>query len=283
ACSARHSLAVDNLQQLVGRIEHLPSLPSLYIEILECLRRPEVEMEEIVAVIARDVAMTAKLLKLVNSAFFGLASHMASVRDAVHYLGIDTIQTLVLTTHAFDQFRATGVPLSHIEDLWSHSLEVANTAQCIARDETDNRKLADEAFAGGMLHDVGKLILICNFTAEHAEARRLAAEERIHLHEAETRVLKANHAEVGGYLLGLWGLSPGVVEAIRYHHAPKQSLQSAFSPLTAVHVANALVQRRRPRSSNRSDILDRDYLGTIGCDPRIQAWHNLQPGTALAR
>ncbi|MBX3745118.1 MAG: HDOD domain-containing protein [Verrucomicrobiae bacterium] len=262
----------DALGRLVGRLEHLPSLPSLYVEIVDRLRDPEVCTDDVAAVVAKDVAMTAKMLKLVNSAFFGLGRPIASPAEAVSYLGIETIKSLVLTMHAFAQYEGTSVPAEFMGQLWSHSLEVAGAARTIAGAEAAGRHIEEEAFGAGMLHDVGKLILMCNVPDECALARRLAEQESIALWEAETRVLGASHADVGGYLLGLWGLPAPVVEAIALHHAPQSSPTRAFGPLAAVHAANLLAKPVNGVAAMLRGNLDSEYLEAIGCAARAGHW-----------
>jgi putative nucleotidyltransferase with HDIG domain len=266
----------ENLRRLIGRVERLPSLPSLYVEIVEKLRQTEVGLEDIAAVLARDVAMTAKILKLVNSAFFGLGRPIASVADAVSYLGIETIKSLVLTMHAFGQFRETAVPLAFIEDLWTHSLGVAAGARALAENQGLHQKLADQCFSGGMLHDVGKLILCCNFVAEYREVQKLARLESLPLWQAELRLLGASHASVGAYLLGLWGLPPAVVDAIRLHHCPSHACDTTFTPLTAVHLSECLSHRPKNTGAASSHAEpDRTYLEAIAATNRIAEWTDI--------
>lgn len=265
----------DALGRLVGRLEHLPSLPSLYVEIVERLRDPEVCTDDVAAVVARDVAMTAKMLKLVNSAFFGLGQPIANPAEAVSYLGIETIKSLVLTMHAFTQFEESAVSAEFMGQLWSHSLEVAAAARTIIGSEHLGRRIEEQAFGAGMLHDVGKLILMCNLPDECAVAQRLAEQESIALWEAETRVLGASHADVGGYLLGLWGLPAPVVEAIALHHTPGSSPIPALGPLTAVHAANVLTAPENSVAAILRGNLNSEYLESIGCASRVEDWRAL--------
>src|SRR5579862_2782921 len=161
------SLRDQNLRQLISRMDRLPSMPSLYVEIVEKLQDPQIGLEEIGGIVAKDLAMTAKILKLVNSAFFGLGRQISSPVEAVSYLGVDTIKSLVLSIHAFSQFADSKFKDFSIDALWVHSQQTAGLAKEIIRLEQGEPKVMDESFVAGLLHDTGKLVLASNFPAEY--------------------------------------------------------------------------------------------------------------------
>jgi HD-like signal output (HDOD) protein/CheY-like chemotaxis protein len=275
----------QSLRQLIARMDRLPSMPSLYVEIVEKLQDPEVGVEEIGEIVGKDLAMTAKILKLVNSAFFGLGRQISSPAEAVSYLGVDTIKSLVLSIHAFSQFSATHFEGFSIEALWVHSQQTAGLAKEIVRLEKGDQKMMDEAFVAGLLHDTGKLVLGSNFPAQYGPVLKAGRVGSLATLAAEENTFGANHAEIGAYLLGLWGLPVPVVEAIALHHQPGKYAHAGFSPLTAVHVATALVnyQSSHDESVLNSD-LDRAYLDQLGLTERLDVWRNaaetnLQPQT----
>jgi HD-like signal output (HDOD) protein len=216
--------------------------------------------------------MTAKILKLVNSAFFGLGNEIANPSEAVAYLGTDTIKSLILVTHAISnsEIRLDGFSL---ESLWNHSLEVSKAAKAVASYEGAEKKFLDEAFVAGLLHDVGKLVFALNLPQEYQAAINIAREMQIPLAAAEKQVFGANHGDVGGYLLGLWGLPVPVVEAIALHHRPELTLMRAFSPLTAVHVGNTLASVEFPSVTGiPASEPDLNYLSTLGLKGHLQTW-----------
>lgn len=268
------SLQNEHLKKLVGRMDRLPSLPSLYVEIVEKLRQPETMIEDIANVIARDIGMSAKILKLVNSAFFGLQQHISNLDDAVAYLGLNTIKTLVLCINAFSQYEGVKIPGFTLESLWQHSMAVAALARKISRLESTDRNQAEEAFVSGMLHDTGRLILAANDTDSYLKALALAEEQAIPVFQAEEIVFGANHASVGGYLLGLWGLPVPVVEAIALHHHPGESTIKVFCSLTAVHVADALIQGASRVVSEKTPPapMDEAYLSELGLADHMESW-----------
>lgn len=262
--------AVKNvrLQQLVARMDHLPSVPSLYSEIVDKMNDPEAALEDVGVIIAKDPGMTAKILKLVNSAFFGLRREVSSPTDAAGFLGLDTIKSLVLSLHAFSQYDSIKTEGFSLAALWNHSLATAAAAKRIAQLEKADLKTTDQAFAAGLLHDTGKTVLAFNFPSNYGKTIAIAQAQGLDLLVAEQEAFGANHADVGGYLLGLWGLPVPVVDAIALHHQPKQSADAGFTPLTAVHAANALVKR----GGGTLPAWDLDYLGRLSLGDHATVW-----------
>ncbi len=267
------SLQDGPIRQLVNRLDRLPSLPKLYVELVDALGDPDIGLDQVASIVAKDIGMTAKILKLVNSAFFGLAREVASSHEAVVYLGQETIKSLVLSMQVFSQFDAAKLQGLCLDELWQHSLATATAAKKIAEATQADTKLIDEAFVSGMLHDTGRLVLVANLTDKYSRVLQLARDKQIELSEAEREVFNATHAEVGGYLLGLWGLPVPVVEAITFHHCPARSASKAFCPLTAVHVANVLVQEECAVSAGVAPPqLDLEYLQSLGLADRLDDW-----------
>lgn len=270
----------ERIKQLVSRMDRLPSIPSLYIEIIEKLQSMESSIDDVADIISKDMAMTAKILKLVNSAFFGLARRVSSPNEAVNYLGMDMIKSLVLAAHVFSQFEALGSVRFHPEYLWNHSLETAATAKKIAKIEHGNCHFMDECFVAGMLHDSGKLVLASNFPQDYDRALERAESGECSYLDAEREVFEVDHAEIGGYLLSLWGLPEPVVEAIMLHHRPGQSFASKFTPLAAVHIANALVHEYEELSGDPFGVngLDPEFLKTLNLSDHLEQWRKAAGG-----
>jgi putative nucleotidyltransferase with HDIG domain len=197
-------------------------------------------VSKVAAVVSRDVAMVAKVLQLVNSAFFGLRQHVSNVGQALNLLVLDTIKTLVLSTHIFSQFEESSLTALSIDRIWRHCLKVAIFAKEIAKNEVKDQMLIDDAFMAGMLHDIGKLILAANFREEYVSAREMAIADSLTIQEAEKTVLGAAHPEIGAYLVGLWGLPEPIVEAVAFHHNPNPCLATTLTPVIAVYAANAI-------------------------------------------
>jgi HD-like signal output (HDOD) protein len=272
ASNLEDGLRNERLKKLVCQMNRLPSIPTLYTQVVEKASRADASVEEIGDIIGQDMGMTAQVLKLANSAFFGLSQQLASAGEAVTFLGLDTIKALVLSIHAFSQFEKAETGALKIESLWDHSTQVARGAKRICQLEGQNAKTGEEAFTAGMLHDIGKLVLAVNLPKEYTETTRLA-EGGLELTAAEERVFGANHADVGGYLIGLWGLPVPVVEAVALHHSPSGGTQEAFSPLTSVHAANVLEwERSNPGNGVPAPQMDEKHLGRVGMASRPAAW-----------
>ena len=281
------SLDNEQVKSLVSQMSRLPSLPVIYLQVVEELQSADASLARVGEIIAQDVGMSAQVLKLVNSAFFGLRRRVANASDAVTYLGLDTIKALVLSLHTFSQYESTELGGISLVALRNHSLITAACAKHIARMENADAKLVDEAFIGGLLHDAGKLVLAANFSGPYARAMRLAQDGGLSFTAAEHGVFGCDHADVGGYLLGLWGLPVPVVECVSYHHHPGRTLENAFSPLTAVHAANVLAYEldQEPVTGRRPEF-DGDYLLRVGKAGRVGPWQegcraNVQPGGGL--
>jgi len=273
ASANENSLQNDTIKRLVGQMDRLPSIPSLYVELVEALQDPEASLETIGAIVEQDIGMTAQILKLVNSAFFGLRRQISSPVEAANYLGLDTLRSLVLSINAFSQFDAVKIDGFSLAQLWTHSMETGAVAKAIAQMEDADRKFADEAFVAGLLHDTGKLVLAANFSEQYAQVVSLMQSDALDASKAEQRVFGATHASVGGYLLGLWGLPVPVVEAIALHHEPARAPEKIFSPLTAVHAADALVHQSAAPAGAAPDLgLDTDYLAALGLASHTAVW-----------
>ncbi len=276
ACALREMLSDEGLERLVSRLQTLPSVPSLYTAVVEELQNPNSSLKQIGEIISRDVGMAAKILQLVNSAFFGLRNHVSSPAEAVSLLGLDTVKALVLSVQIFFQYSKAKLPCFSIDELWLHSLKVGSNSQSIAKRERPDREASDDALMAGLLHDSGKLVLAANLPEQFGKAISLATERRICLEAAEREVFGASHAEVGGYLLGLWGLPNPIVEAVALHHHPGKSLGQSFAPLTAVHAANVLDHEKTDNPTHGvASSMDMEYLLSLKMEERISEWRKI--------
>jgi HD-like signal output (HDOD) protein len=230
----RNLLSSDALALIVGDVEMLPGYPSACRELSSCLQQPGASLTDAARIIGRDVAMTANIMKLVNSAFFGARQTIAGIDRAVAYLGMDTLGALVLG-HGVFRSHASRATESVLEALWRHSLRTAMVARAVALYERFPRARAEEAFLAGMLHDVGKVVFA---TRGDVTARSPAASSLELDAEAE-----AHHAMVGAYLLGLWGFPNHIVEATAQHHTPSRRSDPGFDATVLVHIADRLAHR----------------------------------------
>ena len=266
-------LSSDNLKGLLSQMGIFPCLPSLYFEVMRRLDSPSVAVESIAAVVGKDLAMTAKLLQMVNSAFFGFQQKITSVHDAITILGMETVKSIILSIHVFSHYENSEHGRFSIDRLWSHSVAVATAAKRITLAQTRDEQMADEAFTAGLLHDIGKMALAANFPEKYNEVMERARSEQVTLPEAEQKLLGTTHCEAGAYLLGLWGMPIGLIEAALFHHRPSISFYHSFSPLTAVHIANFLDHEQHSGTDGFAPTpLDTAYFETLGLDGRIEKW-----------
>jgi putative nucleotidyltransferase with HDIG domain len=236
--SFRAFLADDNLKKVLSGMDTLPSLPALCIEMTEELQSQEPSLEKVGQIIARDCSMTAKVLQLANSPFWGLRRTIYSAAEAVSYLGLEQLRLLLHSIRPFSQSSFPKTSSFSIELLWEHSLSTAMLAKTIAYEEGASKSIAEEAFTAGILHDLGKMVLACTFPERYEEAVNLAQKSAIPLWLAEQKILTVTHVEVGAYLLGIWGLPDSIVEAVAYHHRPMECTNNTFCALTALHAAD---------------------------------------------
>lgn len=276
ALALRKLLTDDRVKAAVGRMEMLPSIPALLAELREEVQRPSASLHSVGAIISRDVGMTGQILHLVNSAFFGLPRRVSDPTAAVTYLGLNTVVSLITTLHVFRQVEESCRAMFDVDRMWRHSLNSGQVAKAIAKAESPDRVVAEDALAAGLLHDAGRLVLMSNFPGCYRRlVDRAKAGERP-LVELEALEFGATHAEVGAYLVGLWGLPNSISETLAYHHRPRECVAGGFGPLTAVHAACALDHRLAGPSLSATGVeLDDAYLAKLGLQARVGEWTNL--------
>ena len=274
-CRLRDQMEDQTLREVIARLDSLPSLPALYIEVSRAIASPDVSLRVIGRIVSRDIAMSTKLLRLVNSAFFMLRRRIVSVEDAVVYLGTDVLRDLILTLHIFSQLPpGPSIEGFSMPRLTRHSLMTAGIARAITQAETGDRRWTEEASTAGMLHDIGLLILAVNLPDIYSRVYRTAREEARLRYQVEMEVMGATHAQIGAYLLSLWGLPATVVEAVAEHHTPERGAAHSFSVITAVHAADILAHQLHP-TVLPSPEMHQDYLESLGVVSRLPRWQEM--------
>ena len=275
AFALREVLVEPALRALISGTTSLPSAPTIYREVVRMLQAPEASAHQIGTLLSRDMGMAAKVLQLVNSAFFGLQRHITSAEDAVMFLGIDTVKALALSVSAFSSFDASACPGFSIEGAQQHGTRVASIAKDIAKSQQVSKAALDDTFVAGLLHDVGQLVFVAHHPDQYDRVLKAVAAGEQTSSEAEMQVFGTTHAEVGSYLLWLWGLPDTVVEAVAFHHHPSRCLDGQFSPLTAVHVANVLAEAQPDGAPAAGNDLDGAHLARIRLTDRLAGWTEL--------
>lgn len=277
AVALRTVLANSALRSLVGEIKVLPSLPSIYQDLIQEMQAPQASLKKASRIVGKDLGLMTKLLQLVNSAFFGLRAHVSDSEQAVALLGFDTIKSLVLSSQVFAQFDQSRLPSFSMEDLWRHAMLTGTCARRIAKDAGASPQVIDEAFTAALLHDVGVLVLAANRPEDYAQVLDLMRRKRLPDWAAEREVFGADHAHVGAYLLGIWGLGDGIIEAVAFHQHPGECQASGFTAVTAVHVANVIAEQQAHGEAGTADLagVDQAYLAREQCLPLLAGWREL--------
>jgi HD-like signal output (HDOD) protein len=273
ACALRSYMGDPRILELVGGTATIPSLPSLYREVIAAIRA-ERPLSEIGALVARDMGMTTRLLQLVNSSYFGLARRTDDPARAVMILGIETLQSLVLGNKIFESFPTKETAIA--EGIWRDGVAAVGCARRICAHEDADAVITNQTLVAALLHDVGLLALLARapelfhqiWPAEPSDGR-----ER---EQAERTGIGASHSQIGAGLLSMWGLPDPIVEAVALHHDPAPEVHGAIAPLTIVHVAQAFA-RDLPDTADpealRKSGLDLEYLARVGVAPaRVDAW-----------
>src|SRR5580704_12288951 len=275
ATSLSDVLGNKMLANIVGSVKDLPVLPRTFMALREKLADPNASVKEVVKLVEQDISISAKILQLVNSAFFGLPHEISTMNTAVSYLGIDMLQNLVLSAEVFRVFEnSANLPGFSFEELHEHSQLTAKIASHIPVPAT----VHSAAVVAGLLHDVGKLVLATRSPKHFARALEGAAEEKRPLFAVEQDLMGVSPAEVGAYLLGIWGLPCPVVEAVAHHHHPERVPQDTLDAVAVVHVANYLAHEnpvRPPTQENSGAYLkpDSEYLENLRLTDQISVWN----------
>ncbi|MGD9693426.1 MAG: HDOD domain-containing protein [Phycisphaerales bacterium] len=260
----RAALNKPTLRAIAGRVEKLPAAPESYHRLIEVLDDPETSVDLVGAVVAQDPAMTAKCLQLVNSAFFGVSRPARTATEAVSRLGLVTIRALALVVRVFESIPKAALPGLTPEAIWKRSCHAATRARTVSESLRLADDVQDTAYTAGMLSEIGRLALAADdpnlMGALLDEARR----RNLPLAELELESLSATQAQVGAYLLGLWGFPEPCVNAVAYHEHPADSGATTPDAITALHIARAFAQGDPPESRAWLHNLDADYIETIG-------------------
>jgi HD-like signal output (HDOD) protein/CheY-like chemotaxis protein len=267
-------LPSEPARKMLAQMRQVPSPPKAYFQVVEEMRSPECSIDKIADLIAQDPAITAKVLQLANSATFGLQLNVVGPAEAIGFIGLETTKAIVLLAHTYSTFEMLKLNGFSMEELWRHSVRTGQLAQKIAMIESASMETTEQAFAAGLLHDIGKLLLAANQTAVFGKLLKRSKEQYCNWWEAEAQILPGmGHSELGATVLGIWGLPPSITEAVALHHCPWRQRNDAFSPVTAVHVANILEHEAHPDPAIiLPSQINTAYLKDLGLAGREEEW-----------
>lgn len=272
-CALNDLLIEKDLVRIISTIESLPTIPSLYNKIVTELQSEDTSIQQIGEIISKDIGMTTKILQLVNSTYFGLLKHITSVAHAVGFLGLDTIKGIVLLTGTFSQFKDKNIPYGFLEKNFSHSMRIGVLTKVISEQEGLFKKMVSDAFFAGLLHDVGKLVLADNFPEKYGQILTQSKRSNTSATFLEKDAFGTTHAEVGGYLMGLWGFDDPIVEAVAFHHAPEMCPERKFIPLTSVHISNGLENELLSNNSeDDASVFNENFISELKLTDHVPEW-----------
>lgn len=276
ACSLRGLLARPEMRALVGSSNELPSAPRTFIELSNVLATPNVSARAVAEVIERDIAISARVLQLVSSAFYGLPRAVTSIGGAVAYLGTDVIKAIVLSAEVSRMFPLVQrVPDFSVDALQQHGTRVSQFSKRLL----GNHPGADVLLVAGLLQDAGQLVLASRAAPRFGLALSSAAARKQPLYEVEFELFGASHAEIGAYLLGLWGLPQRIVSAVASHLEPQRSGSRVFDATAALYLANLLLSD--PEMPALDEVpphtiaIDLGFLRHIGVAHQLDEWREL--------
>lgn len=267
-------LANEKTRTLVTRLRTFPIWPTLYFKLLKDLGSTDSSIDKLGTLIEQDLAISTKIIQVVNSSLYGVQRQVSDHKEAVQLLGFETVKSLVLAIQIVAPQDIVTPLYETIGDVWGHSLAVAALARQLATQfDPGDAALANEAYTGGLLHDLGKLVLESNLGETYHRALSHAKKQRIPAIHVEAEFLGATHAEIGAHLAALWGLPKRVVQAIALHHTPALANDATFSPLSAVHIANALEhENAQTEVPSRTSELDLSYVARLGLTDLVEHW-----------
>lgn len=228
--------------ELVAQVDGVPSLPEAVSRVVSLVNAPDSSAAQVCEVVQKDIGLTARLLQVANSAYYSFPNRIGTLQLAVSLLGMTEVRNIVLSATVVRMFKSVkGGPFLSFRELWGHSVNCAVAARTIASQVANLDP--EEAFVGGLLHDVGMVVLIDKLQEDLEKIVELAKKEEIPFVEAERRYWKHTHARIGAVLARKWKLPAAVVQATEQHHS--FSSESASYPLTAVvHLADSLCIER---------------------------------------
>jgi HD-like signal output (HDOD) protein/ActR/RegA family two-component response regulator len=275
ACGIRSILDRPELRQLVGGSNELPSAPRTYVEITNALTNPNASARTVADIVERDIALSARVLQLVSSGLYGLARPVTSIGGAVSFLGIEMIKAIVLSVEVSKMFPvAQAIPDFSIDAIQRRSSAAARLAKRLLGHESSG----DSVLIAGMLQDVGQLVLAARSPQRFSIALQASARSKVPLYEAELELFGATHAEIGGYLLGLWGLPARLVQTVARHLEPDDKSRT-FDAAAALYAANLLSANPDVPALEevpaRTIAIDLRYLRALGVAHQLDDWRRI--------
>ncbi|MBX3042470.1 MAG: HDOD domain-containing protein [Candidatus Kapabacteria bacterium] len=270
AYALRNLLEDKKVINLINGLGKVPSLPDIYIKLENELNKPDVSFQNIEEIILKDPAITAKILQVVNSGFFGIPRKISNLMDALNLLGTNLVKSIILYLETFSDNHFDDKAAKFINEIGKHSLRVAEITRIICKKEHIPKTISDDIFICGILHDIGKLILI-NFE-NYIEAIDHKSNSSLSISQAETELFGYNHSGVGAYLLGIWGLHKDIIQAVAFHHNPDDLIYHKDCMIDILHIANGLAYYKFKDFDIDKIDFDKEYVLSKYSEGKIRKW-----------
>ena len=226
-----------DIQELFQEDTQIPSLPEIFYQFKQAIDDPESSFEEIGEIVGNDPGLTARLLRIVNSAFFGFPQQVETISHAIGIVGREQLNDLVISTIVIDQFKSIPPSSINMESFWKHSIACGLSARTLALLQGEANP--DRFFVAGLLHDIGRLVICIKLPFKVLEISLRSKSKGETLHKAELGSLGFDHADVGGFLMKTWKLPKALIESVEFHHSPAEATQFSLEA-SMIHVADVI-------------------------------------------
>ncbi|WP_135075256.1 response regulator [Terasakiella sp. SH-1] len=274
----RANMVKYEVRERITKMKSLPSLPEIYHELMAELENDYSTNKSIAAIMEKDVGMKAQVLKVCNSAFFGLPQRVNDLSAAVSLLGLDTLKSMSLLSGVFSSFEGSAQEIVVLENICNESMQISLVAQRVAKELEFDQMDCDQAGCAGTLSHVGSLLMAISWPKEFKQAMVLSVQKNKPVQDVEKVILGVDHAWVGAYFLGLWGFSFPVCEAVAYQHNPKNCPDVPQPILAALYLAHELMEfshSDQPNFEEFADTLDQEFLSQQKIDISSLKWEDI--------
>jgi len=229
----------SNLEKLIFKSDSMPTLPTIYSRIEEAVDDPESAFEDIAQIVMNDQGLSARLLRLANSTFYGYPSAVSSVSEALTVIGLQQFKNMALSTCVMDIFRGIPEGLVNMEQYWQESIACGLCARIMALELREAN--SERFFLGGLLHKIGRLIMYMELPQKALDILEISKNREVHLHHIETEILGFNHADVGGALIQFWNLPKSLQELVGCYLSPVIA-KTSIKDVSLIHIADFITE-----------------------------------------
>lgn len=272
--SSNRSIYSKKVRGSLAAFKQLPSPPAIFEELTRLLNSEQTTASHIAAVVSKDPALAARVIRVVNSSYFGLPNKVSNIQQAVTLIGVRTLRSLSLAGHLGRHYKELANWTEYsLPAMQTRSLMVARLAQQLARIASRDPLLRDQAFLSGLLLDVGMVMLASEQASSYKKVFSFARKRELEISEVEERAFGVSHAQLGAGLMNQWNLPPLVVDAILYHHNPSDYTEEGLTPVALAHVADALLPPLKSQQGlDLSARLDLAYINANALDEHLPKW-----------